>query len=176
MLTRHIVRRRERDTLRGVGGELFAEQIQAEYCLGLLLDHAEAWPDIAAIVDERDFTGTELRALYSALAVALRTGSAVDGQSFAEGLPPVLQEVAVRVRTRITLSVPEDGPALSKVASAAAYRLKRMRLKAEMAELDYLERDAEQTGDQEALRSLLARKQQLLQQRRAVDAASALFG
>ncbi|HEV8189889.1 MAG TPA: DNA primase [Ktedonobacterales bacterium] len=162
--------------LRGLGGELLAEQHQEEYCLGLLLEHAETWPDIAAIVDERDFTGTELRALYGALATALRAGSAVDEQTFAEGLPEVLQEVAVRVRARITPGVPEEGPALSKVASAAAYRLKRMRLKAEMAELDYLERDAEQTGDLEALRSLLARKQQLLLQRRAVDAASALYG
>jgi hypothetical protein len=91
-------------------------------------------------------------------------------------LPPVLQEVVARARARITPGVPEEGPGLAKVASAAAYRLKRMRLKAEMAELDYLERDAEQTGDLDALRSLLARKQQLLLQRRAVDAASALYG
>ncbi len=162
--------------LRGLGGELMAEQHQAEYCVGLLLEHAEVWPDIAAIVDERDFTATELREVYSALAAVLRAGASVDGQAFAESLPPVLQEVVARSRARITPGVPEEGPGLAKVASAAAYRLKRMRLKAEMAELDYLERDAEQTGDLDALRSLLARKQQLLLQRRAVDAASALYG
>jgi DNA primase len=164
------------DAPRGIGGELLAEQHQAEYCLGLLLEHPEVWPDVAAIVDERDFTATELRELYAALAATLRTGPTVDDQAFAAGLPTVLQEVVTRARARITPGVPEEGPGLSKVASAAAYRLKRMRLKAEMAELDYLARDAEEDGDLDALRSLLARKQQLLLQRRAVDAASALYG
>jgi uncharacterized protein involved in exopolysaccharide biosynthesis len=42
-----------------------------------------------------------------------------------------------------------------------------------MAELDALQREAEQTGDSESLRTLLARKQQLLVQRRAIDTASA---
>jgi hypothetical protein len=51
-----------------------------------------------------------------------------------------------------------------------------MRLKEEMAELDYLQRDAEQTGATDALRALLRRKQHLLSQRRAIDAASGLHG
>jgi hypothetical protein len=69
-----------------------------------------------------------------------------------------------------------DVHALASVASRAAYRLKRTRLKEEMAELDYLERDAEQSSDAEALRALLKRKLQLLSQRRALDAASGLIG
>jgi hypothetical protein len=59
-------------------------------------------------------------------------------------------------------------------ASQAAYRLKRMRLKAEQAELDYLIRDAEASADREALRSLLRRKQHLLTQRHTIDEATSL--
>jgi hypothetical protein len=45
-----------------------------------------------------------------------------------------------------------------------------MRLKAEMAELDYLVREAD---DDEALRTLMTRKQVLLSQRHAIDVATA---
>ena len=69
-----------------------------------------------------------------------------------------------------------EGVGPAKVARDAAYRLKRMRLKAQMAELDALQRDAEQGHDAETLRTLLMQKQRLLAERRAVDAASALFG
>jgi hypothetical protein len=40
-----------------------------------------------------------------------------------------------------------------------------------MAELDALQREAEQVGDGESLRTLLTRKAQLLVQRRAIDTA-----
>jgi hypothetical protein len=71
---------------------------------------------------------------------------------------------------------PQEGQPLAKAASTSAYRLKRTRLKEEMAELDYLQRDAEQSGDLDTLRALLRRKQHLLSQRRAIDAASGLHG
>ena len=59
--------------------------------------------------------------------------------------------------------------ALAKYAAASAYRLKRTRLNEELAELDYLQRDAEQSGDEDGLRALLRRKLHLLSQRRALD-------
>jgi hypothetical protein len=68
----------------------------------------------------------------------------------------------------------EEGPGLMKRASQAAYRLKRMRLKVEQAELDYLIRDAETSGDREALRALLRRKQHILAQRHTIDEATSL--
>jgi hypothetical protein len=51
-----------------------------------------------------------------------------------------------------------------------------MRLNHEMAELDALQREAEQAHDDAALRALLDRKRRLLSQRRAIDAATALYG
>jgi hypothetical protein len=68
-----------------------------------------------------------------------------------------------------------EGPALLKVASQAAYRVKRMRLKAEQAELDALIRESE-ASDSETLNALLKRKGSLLAQRRVIDEASRLQG
>lgn len=163
-------------TLSGMSARLLAEQAQEEYCLGLLLDYPSVWSEVYGILGESDFAGTETRALFSAYAAAVRTNASFDPNSFLAGLPPVLVTVAQRARDRVIVGTPPEGQGLSKAASSSAYRLKRTRLKEEMAELDYLQRDAEQSGDGEALRALLRRKQHLLSQRRAIDAASGLFG
>ncbi|HEY7953369.1 MAG TPA: hypothetical protein VID70_10295, partial [Solirubrobacteraceae bacterium] len=160
----------------GMAARLLAEQAQEEYCLGLLLEHPEVWSEVYAIIAEGDFVGTETRALFAQLAAALQAHPALDVTAFLDELPPVLRETAPRARARVASSVFPEGQGLAKAASSSAYRLKRMRLKEEMAELDYLQRDAEQSGDDEALRALLRRKQYLLSQRRAIDAASGLHG
>lgn len=164
----------------GLAGELLAEQTQAEYCLGLLLEYPETWGEVYAIVAERDFTGTETRALFAALAAAFAAAAGVGAPfelpTFLEGLPPVLRATADLARGRITPGTPTEGPGLAKAAGDAAYRLKRMRLDAEMTELDYLQRDAEQLGDADGLRALLQHKQQLLSHRRAIDKANRLYG
>ena len=165
-----------RATSSGMAARLLAEQAQEEYCLGLLLEHPEVWSEVYAIIAEGDFAGTETRALFAQLATALQTHPALDVAAFLDELPPVLRETAPRARARVAASVFPEGQGLAKAASSSAYRLKRMRLKEEMAELDYLQRDAEQSGDAEALRALLRRKQYLLSQRRAIDAASGLHG
>lgn len=159
----------------GATGELLAEQAQAEYCVGLLLERPATLDDLFAILDERDFTSAELRALYTAFVQTAQENGRPDGETFIAMLPEELREAAERVRARVAPGVPEDGQPLSKVASNAAYRLKRMRLKAEMAELDSLVREA-QASDADSLRSLMTRKQHLLTQRRAIDAASRLYG
>jgi hypothetical protein len=51
-----------------------------------------------------------------------------------------------------------------------------MRLKAEMAELDYLVREVAEAGDNEGLRTLMGRKKLLLSQRRAIDSATDIWG
>ncbi len=167
----------------GGAGTLPVEQALEVYCLGVLFDYPATWAEISAIVGEQDFTGVETRALYSAFADAMRAAQAqgvgmVDGATLLASLHPTLLAVAERAQARVAEEaggVPEGvGPA--KVARDAAYRLKRMRLKAQMAELDALQRDAEQGHDAETLRTLLVQKQRLLAERRAVDAASALFG
>jgi len=146
-----------------------------EECLGLLLTYPVVWPEVYGIVAEGDFAGTETRALYRAAAAALGA-DAFDLPRLRDGLPSPLQEAAARALAMVATDEPLDGQGLIKAARDAAYRLKRVRIEEEMAELDYLQRDAEQSGDGEALRALLRRKQQLLSQRRALDAASGLHG
>ncbi|MGZ3673004.1 MAG: DNA primase [Ktedonobacterales bacterium] len=171
-------------TRTGIAARLLAELAQEEECLGLLLEQPSLWTEMQGIVSEGDFSGTETRAVFQAFAALARAraGAAMpDARQVLEALPEELQPVAQRARERITsaTAADDDAPdvhALASVASRAAYRLKRARLKEEMAELDYLERDAEQSNDAEALRALLKRKLQLLSQRRALDAASGLMG
>ncbi|GAC1449286.1 MAG: hypothetical protein PVSMB4_07310 [Ktedonobacterales bacterium] len=160
----------------GLAARLLAGQAQEEYCLCLLLERPETWSEVQAILTESDFAGTETRELFRAFAAAMRTDMAFDVERFVADLPPVLRVTAEQVRARGAQGIPEEGTGLTKAASHAAYRLKRLRLREEMAELDYLERDAEQTGDADTLRALLGRKQQLLFQRRTIDTAASLFG
>ena len=159
----------------GAAARLLAEQAQEEYCLGLLLEHPEVWSEVYAILSAGDFAGTETRALFGQIAAAA-ANARLDLAALLDDLPPVLEAAAQRARARVASTVFQDGQGLAKAASGAAYRLKRMRLKDEMAELDYLQRDAEQSGATDALRALLRRKQHLLSQRRAIDAASGLHG
>jgi DNA primase len=155
---------------------LLAEQTLEAYCLGLALEYPSTWAEVSAILDGHDFTTPELRALYDALANALanasRGGPSLAAEDFINSLHPLLRAAAEQACEEIT-ERERDATHLTKDAREAAYRLKSLRLKGEMAELDALQREAEQTGDSESLRTLLARKQQLLVQRRAIDTASA---
>ena len=152
------------------------EVSQEEYCLGLALDHPETWREVRAILREDDFTATETRALFVALDRALGGDAAPGLEAFLAGLEPALLATVERARARVALQAEREGPALLNEASQAAYRLKRMRLKGEQAELDALIREAEQTSDSETLRALLTRKGSLLAQRRVIDEASQLQG
>jgi DNA primase len=154
---------------------LAPEQTLEAYCLGMLLVYPHVWEDISAILDESDFTLSELRALYSAFAQGVNDRSFVTVEAFIAGQAPALGEAAARARDQIIAQAFDEGRVV-KVARDAAYRLKRMRLNHEMAELDALQREAEQARDDATLRTLLDRKRQLLSQRRAIDAATALYG
>jgi hypothetical protein len=157
---------------------MLAELAQAEYCIGLLVADSATSMDIYAILDEHDFTSADMRAIYAVFAEMTSAQATQETQEsgFIERLPEELREVAERAGARVAPNLPESGPTLSKIASTAAYRLKRMRLKAEMAELDYLVREVAGTGDDEGVRTLMARKKLLLSQRRAIDAATDLWG
>jgi hypothetical protein len=127
---------------------------------------------VSAILDGRDFVTPELRALYDTLADALRSGPSLAAEDFINTLHPLLRSAAERACAMITQR-DRDENHLIKDAREAAYRLKSLRLKDEMAELDALQREAEQARDSESLGALLERKLQLLVQKRAIDTASA---
>lgn len=151
---------------------LLAEQTLEAYCLGLALEFPSTWAEVSAILDGRDFVTPELRALYDTLADALRSGPSLAAEDFINTLHPLLRSAAEQACAMITQR-DRDANHLVKDAREAAYRLKSLRLKGEMAELDALQREAEQAHDSESLGALLARKQQLLVQKRAIDTASA---
>jgi DNA primase len=151
---------------------LLAEQTLEAYCLGLALEYPSTWAEVSAILDGRDFTTPELRALYDALAGASHGSPSLAADDFITTLHPLLRAAAEQACEVITQRE-RDATHLVKDAREAAYRLKSLRLKGEMSELDALQREAEQASDADSLRTLLARKQQLLVQRRAIDTASA---
>jgi DNA primase len=162
-------------------GRLSARQLEhlmlEEYLLGLLVDRPELWREVGALLTESDFTATETRELFRTFVATISTsGSLFHSQPFLDDLPPLLSITAERARAHLTEAPPEEGAALVKVATNAAYRIKRARLREEMAELDYLQRDAEQSGDREALRAFLKRKQQLLLERKQIDSAASWYG
>ena len=129
-----------------------------------------------AILREDDFTATETRALFTVLDRAFGDEAAPGLEALLAELEPALLATVARARARVALQTEREGPALLNEASQAAYRLKRMRLKAEQAELDALIREAEQTSDSETVSALLTRKMSLLAQRRVIDEASQLQG
>ncbi|HEX8733040.1 MAG TPA: DNA primase [Ktedonobacterales bacterium] len=149
---------------------LLAEYALEAYCLGLALDYPTAWAEVSAILDGRDFATPEFRALYDALG-AMSGDPFSATADFIETLHPLLRAAAEQARAAI-IERERDATHVVKDAREAAYRLKSLRLKSEMAELDALQREAEQAGDSDSLRALLARKAQLLAQRRAIDSAS----
>jgi DNA primase len=160
----------------GATAESLAELALAEYCIGLLAANPATWMDIFAILDESDFTSADMRAIYAIFAMATREGKltpSAQDDTFITMLPEELRQVAERARARVLLNLPESGPALTKIASKAAYRLKRMRLKSEMAMIDHLEKAMVDSGDSEGLRTLITRKQVLLSQRHTIDVATA---
>ncbi|MGE5335665.1 MAG: hypothetical protein ACM3N4_13265, partial [Nitrososphaerota archaeon] len=171
----------------GATGELLAELAQAEYCIGLLIADPATWMEIYAILDEHDFTGAEMRAIYAVFAEATRNGAlgqtaitqaatGAPGGGFIALLPEELRQIAEGAGARVAPNLPESGPTLSKIARDAAFRLKRMQIKAEMAQLDHLELEAKLAGDNDGLRAFMLRKQKLLSQRRAIDAATDIWG
>jgi len=149
---------------------LLAEHTLEAYCLGLALEYPATWAEVSAILDERDFATPELRALYGMLASASTGEITPSAEDFTDSLHPLLRAAAERAREEIG-ERERDATHLVKDARDAAYRLKSLRLKGEMAELDALQREAEQAGDSDSLRTLLTRKAQLLVQRRAIDTA-----
>jgi DNA primase len=142
-----------------------------EYCLGILLTYPTIWYEICAIIKEDDFSGTEARELYRAFVSHCQGEAPPEIRSFLAELPPILRELALRVRAQMEASPPLEGAGLSKAARHAAYRLKLVHLKEAITMLQYLQRDAEGAGDQETVRALQEQMVPLLLQRHAIESA-----
>ena len=163
----------------GTAGRLFAAQAQEEECLGLLLERPTVWAEVHGILTDGDFAGTETRAhlCRALLRGAIRPFDGLPGPARVRGIAAPVPPWGGATRAwPVAANALPEGSALAKYAAASAYRLKRTRLNEELAELDYLQGDAQHAEDEDGLRGLLRRKLHLLSQRRALDAASGLQG
>ncbi len=164
--------------LGAMGGLLF-ELAQEEYCVGLLIEHPATWMEMRAILDEADFSGTETRALFAAVALALREAgdpSELGLDGFLRQLDPLLRETAEHARGRVHQGSPLDDAMVMRVASKEAYQLKRRRVNRERIEIEYLRREANDASDEEASRTLTERDAHLLAMIKLIDKSSSSSG
>jgi DNA primase len=114
--------------------------------------------------------------LYHILNSVFQRGSSSLHEPLEQLVPSALLTTVTRARKRIESGTPLDGAGQIKFAVQSAYRLKRIRLLQLNNELQYLLRDAHDTGDvaeeQQLQRQLLAIHQQL----RTIDSATHLQG
>jgi len=170
-------------------------QALEEQCLAVLFACPTVASDVCVIIDEADFSRTETRTLYQTFTLALQNGFSPDIQQILSALPEVLRETADRLRHEVEVrehlemtsrirgrplrwveEVAEAKPTLDaarlrKIATKAAYRLKRARLREALNELIYLLQEAEQARDQEGSHMLKQRQKELLLQIDTIDSA-----
>jgi hypothetical protein len=147
-----------------------------EYCLGLLLAHPSLASEIYVIIDAADFSRIETRVLYQTFVTALQSGGPPNAQRMLSALPEPVQAFAEHLRQRVEAGPPQESAALKRAATQAAYRLKIARLREFMTELQYLSQEAERAGDQEELRLLRQRMQDVSLQQRTINSAVSLHG
>jgi hypothetical protein len=147
-----------------------------EYCLGLLLAHPTLASEIYVIIDAADFSRIETRVLYQTFVTALQSGVPPNTQRILSALPEPVQEFAEHLRQRVEAGPLQESAALKRAATQAAYRLKKARLTGFMTELHYLSLEAERAGDQEELRLLRQRMQDVSLQQRTINSAVSLHG
>ncbi len=145
-----------------------------EHCIALLLSQPGILPDVCAILELSDFWGTETRALFSALASAPGPLTPGARDALLAQLPDLLSAEAQRLGAEAAASPAQDRAHLARTARQMAYRLKRLRLSEAITELSYLQREAEDQGDREAIRTLREQGQRLILARRSLDAADVL--
>ncbi|MGO8946074.1 MAG: DNA primase [Ktedonobacterales bacterium] len=161
----------KKPAMTGTAARFLAEVEQEEHILCLLLEYPTVWSDIFGIVAEGDFAGTETRALFQAFVAAVQVTPSLGAHQFLEELPPLLQATAQRIRYALPPGMPQDGKGIAKAATKSAYRLKDLRLKEEIVELEYLLRDVEDSLEPPASRELIRQLEQVLIQKRAIDEA-----
>jgi DNA primase len=146
-----------------------------DYCLGLLLVSPSLAAEICGILDAGDFRQTEARVLYHTFVTALQAGGPLTTQQILSTTPLPVRELAEDLRQRVEAGPPMEQIKLKKAVTDAAYRLKRIRLQEAITELRYLQKEAEQAEDQEGLRLLTQRTQELLPLIHTIDTAVPLY-
>ncbi|HAG99467.1 MAG TPA: DNA primase [Ktedonobacter sp.] len=147
-----------------------------DYLIGLLLHNPGLSLHVCGIIADGDFAGTDTRELYHILNSVFQRGSSSLHEPLEQLVPSALLTTVTRARKRIESGTPLDGEGQIKSAVQCANRLKRRSLLQLNKELQYILREAQDTGDvatvQQLRRELLAIHQQL----RTIDSATHLQG
>lgn len=125
-----------------------------EYAIGLLLGNPTALQEVCAILEAQDFRETETQALFSALTALAATPTPARVDHLLATLPDVLRHEGERLRARYAAQPTQDRASLARNANQIAVRLKRLRLSEAIIELSYLQREAQERGDHDAVREL----------------------
>ncbi|MCL4393259.1 MAG: toprim domain-containing protein, partial [Chloroflexi bacterium] len=131
------------------------EQVLEEYCLMLALRSPEYLPQID-FLEQGDYADPSIRALFFALVEAQRqAGEAFQVESLRETLDPALVPLFDHLIARARLEPVLDEPESARDIQTAAYRLRLQRDRAELAQVEVLQRDEEDeqsTQDRASLR------------------------
>jgi DNA primase len=154
-----------------------ADKLQWEdYLIGLLLQNPGLSPYVCGIIHDGDFAGTDTRELYHILNALYQRSSSPSYQSLEQLVPVELQSAVARVQQSVESRSPLDGVGQVKAAVQCATRLKRTRLVQLNTELQYLLREAVDSGDRAGVQQLQQRLKEVHQQVRTIDSATHLQG
>ncbi len=154
-----------------------ADKLQWEdYLIGLLLQNPGLSPYVCGIIHDGDFAGTDTRELYHILNALYQRSSSPSYQSLEQLVPVELQAAVARVQQSVESRSPLDGVGQVKAAVQCATRLKRTRLVQLNTELQYLLREAVDSGDRAGVQQLQQRLKEVHQQVRTIDSATHLQG
>ncbi len=154
-----------------------ADKLQWEdYLIGLLLQNPGLSPYVCGIIHDGDFAGTDTRELYHILNALYQRSSSPSYQSLEQLVPMELQAAVARVQQSVESRSPLDGAGQVKAAVQCATRLKRTRLVQLNTELQYLLREAVDSGDRAGVQQLQQRLKEVHQQVRTIDSATHLQG
>src|SRR6266568_4496262 len=118
-----------------------------DYLIGLLLHNPRLSPHVCGIINDGDFAGTDTRELYHILNSVFQRGSSSLHEPLEKLVPSALLTTVTRAQERIESGSPLDGAGQIKFAVQCATRLKRIRLLQLNKELQYVLREAQDTGD-----------------------------
>ena len=153
------------------------DKIQWEdYLIGLLLQNPGLSQYVYGIIEDVNFTGTDTRELYRILNSFYQRGSSPSHQSVEQIVPVVLHPALARAFKRVESEPPRDGVGQIKVIVQCAIRLKRTWLIQQNKELEYLMREAVDSGDKTEVRQLSHRLGDIYLQIRTLDTSSSLQG
>jgi DNA primase len=147
-----------------------------DYLIGLLLHNPGLSQYVCGIINDGDFAGTDTRELYHILNSISQRGSSSLLKPLEQLLPSALLMTVMRAQKRFESGTPLDGAGQIKFAVQCATRLKRTRLVQLNKELQYVLREAQDTGDVAAVQQLQRQLLAIHQQLRTIDSATHLQG